>query len=181
MERGERAVAAMIGIRTAHPQPAKQIGFVRTGINPGSIVEYFADGNSATQQLVARRLNVRDDQVEALRRTGRRRRNVLAEDDRASRTRRGELDHPKVFAVVVVGVEPPSQLGVELLGAVYIRNGNDNDLEFHVECRGLGVTGRFVRNNCRGAHGSLLVGVRTIRRASKPYATPGRRSRTAGF
>src|SRR5207253_5214567 len=57
MERRERAVAAMIGIRTARPQPAKQIGFVRTGINHGSISEYFADGNSATQQLVARRLH----------------------------------------------------------------------------------------------------------------------------
>jgi hypothetical protein len=40
-----------------------------------------------------------------------------------------------VFAVVVVGVEPPAEFGVELLGAVDIRDGDDDDLELHVDWR----------------------------------------------
>ena len=48
-------------------------------------------------------------------------------------TRRRELDHAEVVAGGVVGVEPPTQVAVEALGAVDVRNGNDDDLELHVE------------------------------------------------
>jgi len=57
---------------------------------------------------------------------------VLAEDDRAPGAGRGELDHAEVFTVVVVGVEPPSELRVELLGPLDIPNRDDDDLELHV-------------------------------------------------
>ena len=38
-ERGERAVAAMLAIRTADPEPPKQVGLVRAGVHAAGVVE----------------------------------------------------------------------------------------------------------------------------------------------
>ncbi len=136
-ERGERAVAAMLGIRTADPEPPKQVGLVRAGVHPAAVVERLADRDTAAKQLFAGGLHVGDDQVQALGGAGCRRGDVLAEDDRAPRARRRELDHAEVFTVVVVGVEPPTEPSVELLRAVEIRDGDDDYLKLHVHFRGI--------------------------------------------
>ncbi len=65
---------------------------------------------------------------------------------------RRELDDAEVFTVVVVGVEPPPELRVELLGAVDIRDGDDDDLELHVDWRDAGVD----TTDCIRAHSCLL-------------------------
>src|SRR5207302_10765799 len=83
-ERSKRAVAAMLGIRTADPDPTKQVGLVWAGMHVARIVEYLADLNAATEKLITRRRDVRDDQIQALRGAGCCARNVLAEDDRTS-------------------------------------------------------------------------------------------------
>ena len=62
-------------------------------------MEYLADLNAATEQIVAGGLDVSDDQIKALSGAGSRRGDVLAEDDRASGARRRELNHAKVFTV----------------------------------------------------------------------------------
>ena len=56
------------------------------------------------------------------------------------RYRRRELDHAPVVAGGEVGVEPPTQVAVKALGAIDVRNGDDDDLELHVDrtsCRRL--------------------------------------------
>src|SRR4029077_15880853 len=106
-KRGERAVAGMLGIRTADPLPAKQIGFVRAVIHAAGVVERLADLDAASKQILAGGLDVGDDQVQALGRAGRRRGNALAEDDRTAGPRRRELDYAEVFTAVEIGVEAP--------------------------------------------------------------------------
>ena len=76
----------MRGIRAAGPGASKDIRLVRTGVHPSLVVEYFANLDAAIEQFFAGRLYVGDDQVQTLRGTWRRRRDVLAEDDRTSRT-----------------------------------------------------------------------------------------------
>src|SRR6267378_1162443 len=112
----------MIGIPAADPLPSKQIRLVRAGIHAAGAVEHLADLYAATQQLVARRLDVGHDQVQALRGAGCRRGDVLAEDDRAPGARRRELEHAEVVTTGEVRVEPPTELPVELLRAVNIRD-----------------------------------------------------------
>ena len=72
-------------------------------------MEHLADLDAATEQLVAGGLDVGDDQVQALGGAGRRRGDVLAEDDRAPGARRRELDHAEVVTGGEVGVEPPAR------------------------------------------------------------------------
>ena len=116
----------MLGIRTADPEPPKQVGLVRAGVHAAGVVEHLADLDAATEQLVAGGLDVGDDQVQALGGAGCRRGDVLAEDDRAPGARRRELDHAEVVTGVEVGVEPPPEPPVELLRAVDIRDGDDD-------------------------------------------------------
>src|ERR1700692_4518427 len=115
-ERGERAVAAMLGIRTVDPGPPKQVGLVWAGVHVVGAVEHFADLNAATEQILARGLDVSDDQIKALNGAGSRPGDVLAEDDRAPGAKWRELNHAKVLTVVVVGVESPPEPRVELRG-----------------------------------------------------------------
>ena len=56
----------MLGIRTADPEPPEQIGLVRAGIHAAAVVEHLADLDAAGEELVARSLDVGDDQVQAL-------------------------------------------------------------------------------------------------------------------
>src|SRR5215212_8184275 len=64
LERGERAVAPRLWIRTADPVPSKQIGLVRaTDVCPN--VEWLAHLDAATEQIIAGRLDVGDNQIES--------------------------------------------------------------------------------------------------------------------
>jgi hypothetical protein len=72
-ERGERAVAAMRGIRTADPGPSKQVGLVRASVHAARAVKRLADLDAAIEQLFAGGLDIGDDQVKALGGTGCRR------------------------------------------------------------------------------------------------------------
>src|SRR5580658_10390062 len=143
-EGGERAVAAMLGIRTADPEPPKKVGLVRASVHAAAVVKHLGYVDAERDNLGPRSLDVGDDQVQTLGRAGCRRGDVLAEDDRAPRARRRELDYAEVFTVVVVGVEPPTEPSVELLCAVDIRHGDDNYLKLHVHFRGTRAAGRFI-------------------------------------
>src|SRR6202044_250607 len=124
----ERPVAAVLGIRPAYAQPPKQVWLVIAGVHAGGIVEHFADLDAATEQFVAHGVNAGDDQVKALSGAGRGRSDIFAEDHRASGAGRRELDYAEVAAVVVVGVEPPTELRVKILRAAGIRHGNHHHL-----------------------------------------------------
>ena len=63
MERGERAVAAMLGVPTADPLPPKQIGLIWASVYAAGVMEHLADLDAATEQLSAGRLDVGDDQI----------------------------------------------------------------------------------------------------------------------
>src|SRR5580704_11985487 len=115
----------MLGITTVDADPPKQVGLVATGEHVAAAVEYLADLNVATGQIIAGGLDVSDDQIKSLGGAGSRRGNILAEDDRASGARRRELNYAKILTVVIVGVEPPPERPVELLRAVDIRNRDD--------------------------------------------------------
>src|SRR5215469_4464051 len=49
MERSERAVAAMLGIRTADPEAPKQVRLVRARVHPAGVMEYLADLDAAIE------------------------------------------------------------------------------------------------------------------------------------
>jgi len=73
----------MLGIRTADPEPPKQVGLVRASVHAAGVVEHLARVDAVRDEFVARSLDAGDDQVQALGGAGRRRSDVLAEDDRA--------------------------------------------------------------------------------------------------
>ena len=120
-------------------------------------MEHLANLDAATEQFVAGGLDVGDDQVQALGGAGGRRGDVLTQDDRAPGARRRELHDAEVVAAGEVGVEPPPKPPVELLRAVDIRDGDDDDLELHVESSDARNAGRIVSMDFGGAHGCLLV------------------------
>src|SRR6266481_7176498 len=97
------------------------------------VVEQFAHLYTAIDELGARRLDVGHDEIESLCRARHGRRNSLAEDDRASRAWRRELYDPKLVTLSEVGVEPPTQVAVKALGAIDVRDRDDDDLELHVD------------------------------------------------
>src|SRR5277367_5168377 len=99
-----------------------------------AVVEELADLDAGGDQVVPRGHDVGNDQ-ECLGRTGSGRRDVLAEMDRAAGARRRELNQMEIFAGGAVNVEPSSDPLVKLLRAVDIRNGDDDDLELHVNAR----------------------------------------------
>src|SRR4029077_21033509 len=136
------------GVRTADPAPPKEVGLVRAVVHAAGVVERFADLDAKTEQLFAGGLDVGDDQVQALGRTGRCRGNVLTEDNRAPGARRRELDHAVVFTAIEVRVEAPPKPRVELLRAVNIRDRDDDYLELHVHFHGIRAAGRFIAADC---------------------------------
>src|SRR5580704_3924193 len=126
-------------IWAADSDPPKQVGLVRASVHVASAMEHLADLNAAPEQILSRGLDVSNDQIKALSGAGSRRRDVPAEDHRAPGARRRELNHAKVRTVVVVGVEPPPQLRIERLGAVDIRDRDDDDFKLHVDTHRAGV------------------------------------------
>src|SRR5580698_9228767 len=143
----------MLGIRTADTGSSEQVGLVRAGIH-ALVVEHLTDLDAAAEELAAGGRDVGDDQVQALSGAGCCSGDVPTEDDRASGAGRRELNYAEVAAVVEVGIEPPPEFRVELLRAVDIRDGDDDDFEFCVDSGGAGrvVTTDFVR-----AHVDLLI------------------------
>jgi hypothetical protein len=95
-------------------------------------MEDLAHLDAAGHEIVARGLDVGDDQVERLGRARRCRRDVRAELDRAPGATWRELDEPEGGARDV-GVEAPAEPAVELLRAIDIRDGDDDHLELHLE------------------------------------------------
>src|SRR5215470_10443552 len=145
----------MLGIGPADPAPPKQVGLVRAGVN-AIAVEHLTDLDASTKQLGASGLDVGDYEIEALSGAGCRRGYILAEDDRAPRARRRELDHSEVVIVGVVCIEPPSEPGVELLGTINIRDRKDDDLELHIDYRCFSLAARVFDRDWLGTHGCLL-------------------------
>src|SRR3954471_13359653 len=111
-------------------------------------MEYFADSDAATEQVFPGGLNIRDGQVQALGRARRCRGDVLAEDYRTPGAGRRELDSTPVVTSGEIGVEPPTESGVELFRAVHIRNRDDDHLELHLESSGVRVRGWFIVADC---------------------------------
>ncbi len=99
-------------------------------------VEGFADLDAAIEQVLAGGFDVGDDQIQALRGAGRRGGDVLAEDHGSRRAGRGELDHAIVVGAGEVGIEPPAELCVKVLGAIDVGNRDDGDLELEVDLSG---------------------------------------------
>src|SRR5581483_5307082 len=121
-ERDERTVAAVLGSRAADAAVVMEPGARRP------FAEHLADLDTVREELVARGLDVGDDQVQALGRPGRGRRDIGAELDRAPRAGRRVLDDPEAVIEGEVGVEPPPQPFVELLRAVDVRDRYDDHL-----------------------------------------------------
>src|SRR5580704_16112970 len=134
-------------IWAADSDPPKQVGLVRASVHVASAMEHLADLNAAPEQILSRGLDVSNDQIKALSGAGSRRRDVPAEDDRAPGARRRELNHAKVLTVVVVGVESPPEPRVELLRAIDIRDGDNDDFELHVDFRNASLAGGVVSLN----------------------------------
>ena len=142
-ERGIRTVAAAFRIRAAQPDPPKQIRLVRANVHVAAGVKRFADRNAAAEQRVAGGLDVGDDEIQALRGAGRGRGDVLAEDDRGVGAGRGELDHAVIVGTGKIGVEPPAEFCIKLLGAFDIGDRDDDDFELQVDGRRFrGLVGR---------------------------------------
>jgi hypothetical protein len=65
------------------------------------------------------------------------------------------LDNPEAVIEAKVGVEPPTEPLVELRRSLGVRDGNDDYLQLHIDCRDARVDGVVTANWCR-AHGYLL-------------------------
>jgi hypothetical protein len=72
-------------------------------------VKPFARVDAVRDEFLARSFDVGDGQKQPLSRTGRGRREVHAELDRAAGTGRRELEKAKVVTCGAVGVEPPPE------------------------------------------------------------------------
>jgi len=107
---------------------------------PGERLD-LADIQSALQELGARCLNVRHDELH-LSAAGRRIGDADAEHDRTCRARRGELNESKVLAhlVVMVGVKA-GFLGVKALGPIHVGDGDGDELQLPVHAAKLSRDG----------------------------------------
>ncbi len=61
----------MVRIRPADPPPPEQVRLIRPGIDAARVMEYLADLDAETPQLLTGGRDVGDDKVEALCRAGR--------------------------------------------------------------------------------------------------------------
>src|SRR5262249_30418336 len=126
-------------------------------------MEHLANLDAAGDEFVARGRDVGDDQVQILGGAWCCRRDVRAELDRACRTRRSELHDAEAVIEREVGVEPPTEIPVELLRALDIRYGDHDGLELQINTR------LFATNSLSG-HGCLLSCV--VRDRSEMFSLP---------
>src|SRR5271166_2536696 len=80
----------------------------------------------------------------------------VAELHGAQRSGWRELHDPEAVVVGEVGVEPPSEAGVERLGAVGVSHGDDDDLELQVDSRAVCRPAAFAILSVDWAHRGLL-------------------------
>src|ERR1700690_3295299 len=99
------------------------------------LVEHLADLDALGEEPVADRIDVGDDQVQPPGRAGRGGGQVRPELDRAPGPWRRELDQSELLTDGAICVEPPPEASVELLGAVDIRDGDDDHLKSRAEAR----------------------------------------------
>ena len=141
-ERGKRAVVATFRIRAGYASVVP--GVVE---HSDGVVEHLADLDAVVDELVAGRLDVEDDEVQALNRARHGRRDSVAEDDRGLRAGRRQLHDPEVLTGDEVGIQPPAQLLVEVLGPIDVGDGQNDDLELHVHQLGFVGLGRASRSS----------------------------------
>ena len=109
---GKRVVARMVRITAAHS--ATRV--VRLELRSGRTrMEHIADLGPPIDELGACGVDIGDDQVEAVGGSGFRLRDLGAELERAGRPGRRELHHAETIVEGEVGVEPPSETGIERL------------------------------------------------------------------
>src|SRR5918995_5037337 len=103
----------------------------------------LANFNPALDELGPRRADVPDHQLQALERAGLHVRDTFAHDDRASRSRRGQLHDVVLVADPGVMVYGKAELlGVEGFGAVHLGDRYDNHFQRPVHgCPSFGFTG----------------------------------------
>jgi hypothetical protein len=106
---------------------------VEAVIAAAGIVEDPARIDALGDQFGLRGDDVVNDEVDELRRTWRRGRKPGADQDRAGRARRCELQDPAAARGRDIGVNAPSKLAVESEGAVNVRHREDDGFEFHVD------------------------------------------------
>ena len=121
-ERGERDVTAPLWIRAADRR-----------LSRAGTVKHFANVSTVTDEFGPRCLDVGHDEIQTACRARRGRRQSSAEVDRARRARRRELYNSKIVADGEVGIEPPTQITVKALGAIDVRDRDDDDLKLHVD------------------------------------------------
>ena len=90
-------------------------------------MEDFAHVDAASDQVVARRVNVIDGEDEGVRS-----RDSLAKNDRGVRVVRCDL-HGTEVTVRNIDVNPPAEFVVERLGAIYV--GNARGTRLRASCR----------------------------------------------
>ena len=96
-------------------------------------MEHFAHVDARTDELGARCLDVGHNEVESLCRARRGRCDPRTEVDRARRARRRVLQDPEYLPLVDLSVKLPAQVAIEPLGAIDVRNGDDNNFELQNE------------------------------------------------
>jgi hypothetical protein len=101
--------------------------------SPPRLVVDRRDLHAATDQLLARRLDVRDDDLEPGDRARRGVRDPGPEGDRAGRPGWRELNEPQLVVDLVIVVEHESHLvSVERDGTIDVGHGNGDELELPV-------------------------------------------------
>jgi hypothetical protein len=128
-------------------------------------VEQLADLDPAADKILARRLDVGDDQLQPLNGARLRWREAPPERDRALRVRRPQL-HSGDVADVEVGVQPPPKALVEALCPVQVRDGQRHDLELHANGSHFRALARGIGAHAGGAHYDLRRSIATGSRVS---------------
>src|SRR5579863_9620104 len=124
-EVGERLVVPPFRVRTVDPRPGVQ-------------VTYRADGYAAFEQFGPRGEDVGHHQVQALGRARRGRGEPGPEPDCAFRAGRYGLDHPHVRTDRGIDDKHEARLlEVELLRAIYVRDGDEHQFELVVHVTSL--------------------------------------------
>jgi hypothetical protein len=128
----EPAVAVRVGEREERPV-VSALGFQPWCLPLRAEVEWLADPDAAADKLRVGGLDVVHDQVQALVRPGRDRRDPGADRDRARRPWRRELYDAERVVRLMVDIDAESELlRVERLGPVHVADGEHDELQLPV-------------------------------------------------